>query len=300
MHIAFVTSAALADLTPDDRLVVAVLEERGARVTAAVWTDSSIDWNSFDSIVLRSTWDYYHHAEEFRAWIDALDAMGAPVWNPPAVLRWNMEKTYLRDLESAGVPVVPTIWLSKGTVPDLAALLAERGWDDAIIKPVISAGASRTWRVSRAEVAEMGGQLAESLAVGDVMVQPFIAEIQTRGEWSLMFIDGEFSHAVRKTPTDGDFRVQTSYGGGSVTDGPGSDVLSVAQLVLDAAPSLWLYARVDGIETAAGFVLLELEMLEPSLFFSHNKSAIARFADAIIGRVRQPALPSQQRQSQLR
>lgn len=285
MRIAFVTSAALADLTPDDRLAVAALEERGGEVTAAVWTDQSIDWNSFDSVIIRSTWDYHHHAEEFRAWIDALDAIGAPLWNPPAVLRWNMKKTYLQDLERAGVPVVPTSWLSEGTSQNLETLLAERGWSEAIIKPVISAGASRTWRVSRSAINEAGVHLAESLELGDVMVQPFIAEIQTRGEWSLMFTDGEFSHAVRKRPTDGDFRVQTRFGGGSVTDNPGSDVLRAARRVLDAAPEPWLYARVDGIETATGFVLLELEMLEPALFFSHTESGIARFADAVIARV---------------
>jgi glutathione synthase/RimK-type ligase-like ATP-grasp enzyme len=286
VHIAFVTSAAHSDLTADDQIAVAALSERGAHVGAAVWNDASVDWGSFDSIVVRSTWDYHRNAELFRAWINMLDSIGAPVWNPPPVLRWNMEKTYLRDLEQAGVPVVPTEWLLKGTAPDLAALLAERGWHDAVLKPVISAAANRTWRVSHSEAsgmpAQISAQLAESLEIGDVMVQPFIAEIQTRGEWSLMFIDGEFSHAVRKSPTEGDFRVQTHFGGGSVTDEPGDDVIEAARRVLEAAPAPWLYARVDGIETAAGFILLELEMLEPSLFLSHSPSGVIRLADSIM------------------
>jgi len=285
VNIAFVTSAAHPDLTPDDQLAVVQLEQRSARVTSAIWNDPSADWTDFDAIIIRSTWDYHHRAEEFRSWIDALDAAGAPLWNPPALLRWNMEKTYLRDLERAGIPIVPTEWLEQGTKPDLGGLLAERGWADAVVKPVISAAASRTWRVSHSTALEVGERLTESLDAGDVMVQPFVREIQTRGEWSLMFIGGDFSHAVRKMPTEGDFRVQTGFGGRSITDDPGDEVVRAAQRVLNAAPSPWLYARVDGIETEAGFVLLELEMLEPSLFFSHTESGAARFADAIIARV---------------
>ena len=282
MNIAFVTSAALSELTSDDQIAVAALNRLGAEVTGAVWNDPLVDWMGFDAIVVRSTWDYYQRANEFRDWIDKLDTMTARLWNPPAVLRWNMDKTYLRGLEQAGVPVVPTEWLSKGSRADLRAILDERGWRDAVVKPVISAAANRTWRVSHSNVSQLDAQLAESLAQGGVMIQPFIPEIQTRGEWSLMFIDGEFSHAVRKTPTDGDFRVQTTFGGESVTDVPTSEVVSAARRVLDAAPAPWLYARVDGIETALGFVLLELEMLEPSLFFSHTTTGAGRFAESII------------------
>jgi glutathione synthase/RimK-type ligase-like ATP-grasp enzyme len=281
VHIAFVTSAAHSDLTPDDHLAVAELKKRGVSVSGAVWNDPAVDWGAFDAIILRSTWDYHHNADEFRTWIAAREAGGAPVWNPPAVLRWNMEKTYLRDLEDAGVPVVPTEWLAQGSRPDLRALLEARGWAEAVVKPVISAAATRTWRVSRESASEIEGQLAESLELGDVMVQPFIPEIQTRGEWSLMFFDGEFSHAVRKMPIDGDFRVQTGFGGRSAVEHPSEAVLSAVRKVLEAAPSPWLYVRVDGIETAAGYVLLELEMLEPSLFLAQNPEAPARFAEAI-------------------
>ena len=285
MLISFVTSSAHADLTPDDRLAVARLEQRGATVSASVWTDRSIDWSRFDAIILRSTWDYYERATEFREWIDALDAIKAPLWNPPPVLRWSMNKTYLRDLEKAGVPVVPTVWLRNGDEPYMRALLAERGWTDAIVKPVISANASRTWRISVADALQFDARLADSLNIGDMMVQPFIAEIQTRGEWSMMFIDGEFSHAVRKTPAVGDFRVQATYGGASVADRPSEVVLAAAKNVLNAAPSPWMYARVDGVETTSGFMLLELEMLEPSFFFAYTATGAARFASAIFDRV---------------
>lgn len=292
MNIAFATSADHRNLTDDDRLAAAALEQRGARVMPAVWDDPSIDWATFDSVVVRSTWDYYNRADEFRGWIDSLERAGAPVWNPPALLRWNMEKTYLRDIERAGARIVPTAWLPRGSEGDVSSLLsgvlAERGWKEAVIKPAVSAAAHRTWRVAQADVPAMAGQLAESLSMCDVMVQPFMREIQERGEWSLLFFDGEFSHAVRKTPVAGDFRVQTTFGGQSVSDDPGTAVLEAARRVLSAVPmsSPWLYARVDGIETAQGFMLLELEMLEPSLFLSHSASGTARFAESIMRRAR--------------
>ena len=282
MNIAFATSADHRDLTPDDHIAVTALAERGAQVTGAVWNDPSTDWATFDCIVVRSTWDYHRHAERFRDWIGVLSACGANLWNPPALLRWNMEKTYLRDLERAGIRVVPTEWLSSGSEPDLAALLEERRWHDAVVKPVISAAANRTVRIAHSTVAESHAHVAESLQLGDLMVQPFMAEIQKQGEWSLIFIDGEFSHSVRKIPMSGDFRVQAHLGGETVTERPGDAVIADARRVLEVVESPWLYARVDGIETADGFVLLELEMLEPSLYFLHSDSGAARFADSVL------------------
>jgi glutathione synthase/RimK-type ligase-like ATP-grasp enzyme len=285
LRIAFVTSAAHRDLTPDDHLAVTALAARGGRVTAAVWNDPLVDWSGFESIVVRSTWDYHLHPEQYRDWIAALEAIRVPVWNPPALLRWNMEKTYLRDLERAGITIVPTIWVAKGSDPDLPALLTERNWDHAVVKPVISAASNRTWRITREITPETRALLAESLRLGDVMVQPFVPEIQTSGEWSQIFTGGEFSHAVRKTPIDGDFRVQAHLGGGTVAADPGPELIKAARRVLDAVPSPWLYARVDGIETESGYVLLELEMLEPSLYFLYTQTGAARFADAIINRM---------------
>lgn len=195
-----------------------------------------------------------------------------------------MEKTYLGDLERAGVRVVPTVWLSRGAVVDLEALLEEHRWPDAVVKPVISAAANRTVRVARGTVTDSYAQLAEALELGDMMLQPFVPEIQTRGEWSLIFIDGEFSHAVRKVPLAGDFRVQAHLGGNALSEQPSCEIIGAARRVLDAAPSPWLYARVDGIETADGFMLLELELLEPSLYLRHSETGPARFADAILRR----------------
>ena len=282
MQIAFATSSSHPTLTADDQLAVSALESRNVRVTPAVWTDRTVAWCEFDLIVVRSTWDYHTRTGEFREWIDRLDALGAPVWNPPALLRWNMEKTYLLALARAGVAVVPMALLSKDAQPDLARVLEERGWYDAVVKPVISATAYRTWRVSRATLANTQSELDELLDNSDAMVQPFLPAIQTEGEWSLMFFDGAFSHAVRKRPRSGDFRVQTEFGGRASPERAPKSVLSAAHRVLAKIREPWLYARVDGVETDAGFQLLELEMLEPSLFLSLGPDAPRRFADAIV------------------
>lgn len=279
------TSAEHSSLTEDDHRAVKVLGDRGAAVTGVVWNEPSIDWSAFDCIVVRSTWDYHRHVKQFREWIAQLEQMGAPLWNPPALLRWNMEKTYLRDLERAGIPVVPTEWLSSGSEPDLAALLEDRRWQEAVVKPVISAAANRTIRIAHSSASESRAHVAESLRQGDVMVQPFMREIQEQGEWSLIFIDGEFSHSVRKMPMSGDFRVQAHLGGDAFTETADADLIGAARRVLDVVQSPWLYARVDGIETADGFVLLELEMLEPSLYLLHTDTGALRFADAIVRRV---------------
>ena len=286
MNIAFATSEEYRGLTEDDHRAVAALAERGATVTATVWNDPSVEWSSFDCVIVRSTWDYHRHVDRFRAWTGSLEQAGAQLWNPPALLRWNMEKTYLRDLALAGIPTVPTAWLARGSDADIGALLEERGWHEAVVKPVISAAANRTHRVGRARATGAHSEIAASLEIGDVMVQPFMSEIQTRGEWSLIFLDGEFSHSVRKTPMSGDFRVQAHLGGDALTEAAGADVVAAARRALDTVESPWLYARVDGIETANGFVLVELEMLEPSLYFLHTDSGAGRFADAIIKRAR--------------
>lgn len=282
MSVAFVTSHFLSDLTADDRLAVAALAKRGVRVVPTVWNDASVDWPTFDAIVVRSTWDYHRRSQEFRGWIERLAASGARVWNPASVLRWNMQKTYLQAMEREGVPIVPTAWLRQGSAVTLGRVLDERDWREVVIKPAISATAFRTWRVSASEASEAHERLMELLDAGDVMVQPFIREIQSEGEWSMVFFSGTFSHAVRKRPHDSDFRVQAEFGGTEAAETPSSEVLAAATRVLATVREPWLYARVDGVETERGFVLCELEMLEPTLYLGANTEAPARFADAIV------------------
>lgn len=281
-RIAFATHSGLPGLSDDDRLAVAELGRLGARVEAAVWDDPGVRWDRYDRVVIRSCWDYHLHPEAFLDWLGRLERDGVSLWNPAPVVRANVDKGYLVDLAAAGVPAVPTVRLEPGETADLPGLLAERSWDEAVVKPSVSASAFRTRRVRREDAAAAQAELEELLEVSGVLVQRFLPEIQTRGEWSFIFLGGEYSHAVLKRPKTGDFRVQEELGGSSVLERPAPMLVEQARAVAATIPSPWLYARVDGVEIEGVFTLMELELIEPLLFLGWDPKAPARFAEAIL------------------
>ncbi|HEU4700043.1 MAG TPA: hypothetical protein VFS40_12750 [Gemmatimonadales bacterium] len=290
-HLAFATYAAVPALQPDDERLAAALARRGGGVTAAAWNDPAVTWDAFDAVVLRSTWDYYLDPAGFRAWLDAREAAGTPVLNPPPVVRWNLDKRYLRDLAGRGVAVVPTRWVEPGEPADLAALLAETGWDAVVVKPAVSAAAHETWRTARASAAADDARF-RALAAGTVLVQPYLPEIEREGEWSLLFFGGAFSHAVRKRPRAGDFRVQPQHGGVTTLETPPAALREAAERVLAAAgeatgcgAAALAYARVDGCVVDGAFRLMELEVIEPTLFFTQAPEAAERAAAALLAAI---------------
>src|SRR5438046_3091226 len=183
-RIALATSAKLPTLNEDDRLLIPALAERGLAAVPAVWDAPDVCWEEFQGVVVRSCWDYHHRLEEFLTWVARLERAGIPVWNPPAVLRWNSHKGYLRDLAARGVPIVPTRWLARGRRVGLARLLRDAAWSDAVVKPAVSASAPGTGRPSFEPASADQRQLDELLRAGDVMVQPFMSEVRDAGEWS--------------------------------------------------------------------------------------------------------------------
>jgi glutathione synthase/RimK-type ligase-like ATP-grasp enzyme len=282
MRIAFVTCTQYPNLTADDRLAADELRRRDATVDPVIWTDSKVDWSAFDVIILRSMWDYHLHTDEFNAWLDRIEHAGPPVWNPVATARWNVDKRYLRDLQNAGVPIVPTVWFERGEAPDVAAVLRENGWGEAVAKPVVSSTAFRTFRIPVQVAEALTPEVHTLLAERPAMLQEFQPEILNDGEWSLVYIDGALSHTVVKRAVAGDFRVQEEFGGTTHTATPPAEVVSAAGAALAAAPQPWLYGRVDGVLTPHGFRVGELELLEPGLFFMDDARAPARFTDAIM------------------
>lgn len=258
MLTALVTWRGLPDLAADDRLLRDALVRRGAGVHAVVWDDPAVDWNAYDAIVVRSTWDYHTRVEEFGAWIGRLE--GRPLWNPPDVLRWNTHKSYLLDLEKQGVPIVPTRLVRRGEpMPDVP-------WADVVVKPAVSATAHHTVR----------GLTAMDC---DLLIQPFVPEIVDGGELSFIFLGRRFSHAVRKRPRAGDFRVQAEFGGSAERFEPPGELLAQAGAIAATLGTQWLYARIDAIVRDGRLMLMELEAVEPSLFL--DGEAAERFADAL-------------------
>ena len=296
LDIALVTYAASPDLTPDDRLLDEALRARGARTHVVPW-DAPADWRRFDRVMLRSPWDYYLRAGEFQRWLASLDRLGVTLVNPYPVLRWNGDKRYLIELEQHGVRIVPTELVDggHGDTTSLADILAARGWDEAVVKPVVSAAAHETWRTSRAAASGDEArfrQLRED-SDGGVFVQPFMPEVVEAGEWSLIFIAGRFSHAAIKRPRSGDFRVQHVFGGEyAPVSAPEAIIADAGRVVAAGAACAGVaigdlaYARVDGIvRTEHGtpaLVLMELECLEPSLFFLQEPAAADRMAAALL------------------
>jgi glutathione synthase/RimK-type ligase-like ATP-grasp enzyme len=287
--IALVTYADQPAITADDGLLAAALEARGARVLPAVWSDASVDWTSFDAIVVRSCWDYFLRPAEFLGWVDRLETSGARVFNEPRLLRWNAEKTYLRDLEMRGVPVIPTRWVDAGAPASLGDIRRGTGWSELVVKPAISGGAHQTWRASPGDEVSDDARLGAMAANITVMVQPLVDVVAEEGEWSLVFVAGAFSHAVLKRPRSGDFRVQIEHGGTFEAVTPTAHVIEQAEAAVRAAPTSSmppLYARVDGCIVDGELLLMELELLEPALFFGTCEGAADRLADAVLARVR--------------
>ena len=282
MHrIAFATSPELPELDADDRLALEPLGRRGVEVVPAVWSDPAVDWGAFELVVVRSCWDYHLEPEAFRAWIERLADAGLPVQNPPPVLRWNLDKHYLRELEEAGVPIAPTVWLPRGAAADLRAILAERGWSEAVVKPAVSLSAHGTWRTRRGSAAADQGRLERALAGGAMLVQRFLGEIVSEGEWSLTFLRGRFRHGVLKRPAAGDFRVQHEHGGERLAREPEPALVRQARAVLERVEAACLYARVDGVRIEGRLVLMELELIDPQLYLAQDPGAPERFAAAI-------------------
>jgi len=283
MKVALATSAALAELTEEDQLLRDSLTHRGAEVTAAVWTDPDVDWAAFDIVVIRSTWDYFERLDEFLAWVDRVAAV-TRLENPPAYVRWNAHKEYLDELHARGVPLVPTELVRQGSAADLGKLMRKRGWNQSVVKPAVSAGSYGTIRVSLVDAEEQQAHLDTLLAAGDVLVQPFIESVTQGGERSLIFIEGRYSHAVRKQAAEGDFRVQPQFGGIITADQPPQKIRDMARSILEFAEVEPLYARVDVVRIGERWKLLELELIEPMLFFFADPKSVHRFADAILHR----------------
>lgn len=280
-RVGLVTCDRFPALYEDDLHLCSALEARGLDAVPVVWSDPSIDWDDFAILVIRSPWDYFERLTEFRAWLDARCAGNVPMCNAAELLRWNLDKRYLADLQRAGVALVPTAFIEQGGNPDVGEVARARGWHDVVVKPTISGGAYRTYRFSVDEAPRYRAEIAEMLSDRGALVQPFMPEILRDGELSLVFLDGEHSHSVCKRAAAGDYRVQFQYGGTDEDVVLPASTVEQARACLRAAPVPPVYARVDGVMSGGRFLLMELEVLEPLLFLGRAPGAAARLAGAI-------------------
>jgi glutathione synthase/RimK-type ligase-like ATP-grasp enzyme len=283
--IALATYDRLPELADDDRLLAAELARLGARARPAVWNDPRVDWASFDAVVVRSCWDYHLAPRPFLDWADGLASSGVPVWNPPAVVRWNADKHYLGDLAAKGARIPETVFLGRRAAASAVGILEALGPGEVVVKPAVSATAYRTARIGAEEPARLGDLLAEILPDAGALVQRYLPDVAERGEWSLMFFGGAYSHAVLKRPRAGDFRVQSDFGGSADPADPPEALVREAARVLESTGFDLLYARVDCVDLPEGPCLMELELIEPSLFLSASHDAARRLAREILVRL---------------
>lgn len=256
--LALVTSTKDPDLIPEDRLLRDALRALKVNAQPLVWDTPHAPFNSFSAVVMRSPWNYASKSEQFGEWLLKLEASRVAVWNPIELLRWNYNKRYLLELASKGVRIVPSIFVE----PE------QFNTTKLVVKPAVSAGAKNTIVIDSAAI-----------------IQPFYDEIQTEGEWSLVFIAGEYSHAVLKRPAAGDFRVQEKFNGTWSFETPPAPLLEQARAITRHILFDWLYARVDGVRRGDEFILMELELFEPQLFIGDDSRIAERIARAFASKI---------------
>ena len=269
------------DLTADDRLLADALEHRGANVRPLVWGDP-LPLPRGAVVVVRSTWDYVESPERFTVWLDMLDDQHAVVYNPTSMIRWNMHKSYMLGLATRGVPIVPTCLLLRGSDQTLDRVSAGRGWDDVVIKPAVGATARLTVHVGRIGHEQAETHLQDVLAREDVLIQPYLPAVVTEGELSVVAIAGELTHAVVKRPRHGDWRVQSEFGGSSERVPLDQTLRAAAHTVLAALDTVPLYARIDLVSDGRQSRLIELELIEPELFFRFAPESADAMADLLL------------------
>lgn len=280
-HVAVVTCRELPVPAPDDELLLEALAAAGATTAYVAWDDPAVDWSVPDVCVIRSTWDYTAHHDAFVAWADSVPTL----WNPSEVVAWNSHKRYLLDLADAGVDVVPTRLVPRGTDLDLAADLAHLV--ELIVKPAVSVGSFDTYRVGpdRPLTDEI---VADLVARHDLLVQPFIASITDRGETAVVVVDGQIAHSFVKRPAAGDFRVQLHYGAENALVDPTRDQVRLAEAATAAARDATgcdlLYARVDMVDIDGRPHLMELELIEPDLWLREAPGTLGRLTAAVLDR----------------
>ena len=276
--IVLATSADDPAITVSDALYAEALRRRGCAVVGAPWDGPRAAFDGASAVVIRSTWGYYRTPEAFRDWTEAM-AAATRLFNPIGLVRWNLRKDYVATLAAAGIRV-PLTRIVPRDAAAIARVFAETGWERAVVKPATGASGHAVELVARDAVAAALPRLA-----GDaVLVQEFLPEI-AEGEVSLVYLDGVFSHAIRKRPPAGEFRVNSRFGATRAAEVPTETVIGQGAAALGVLPEQPLYARVDGVVRGETLIVIEIEVLEPALFLDFDPAAAERFAEATLRRL---------------
>lgn len=276
MNIAWVSFRELPDGLEDEWPAIAALTDHGHTVTPVVWDHKHND--PFDAWLIRTPWDYHLAADRFFDWLSDLESSGQRVVNSPDMMRRNIDKSYLLELRDAGITIPDTVLVKPDAGLDMEKSITGGHWPAVVLKPVIGANADDTWRIDNAKDAQQ--KLDDMLTRYAVIVQAYLPDIETAGEWSLMYFNGEYSHSALKLPASGDFRVQNERGGRVECTIAPDTVIGFGDSVIALLDQVPMYARVDCVTLDTGPCLMELELVEPELFFRCDERSAKRFADA--------------------
>lgn len=278
------SSRELTEVHSDDLELTRALQAQDIRSQIVAWEDFNPQSNDCGFILFRTTWGYYKNLAQFRELLSGLNELSIPTWNPPDLIRWNLHKRYLLNLEKRGVGIVPTLMRERGSDLKLIEAAETLDSDLLVIKPAIGASAYHTHLVDLARIKGLSpeDELIKISKSHDLMIQAFVPEVQSEGEYSLIFIETQLTHCVLKKPDDQDFRVEPSKAQ-KISCPP--QALSAAQRALRAVESDYLYARVDLVHSEGRFLVMELELIEPELFLRLEPRAAELLASSISKRL---------------
>lgn len=281
-HIAFLSTDNLEAFFVYDELLIPYFENKGWQVSTVSWHSKTANWDDYDYVIVRSTWDYQQHAKPFLSCLKKIEQSKAILLNGLALIKWNIEKHYLKDIEKHQVPIVDTLWYSSFDKTMIAQAFEKFESDTIVIKPVLSANADDTFKLNRTEWLAQSAHLETVFKSRDFMIQPFLNSVVDEGEYSLFYFGGIYSHAIKKVPEKGDFRVQEEHGGSLYAIDADSEQREIATQALAAMPESALYARVDLVRQRDKWAIMELELIEPSLYFNLDAASPERFVDAML------------------
>lgn len=288
MRCAYLTMDNIGDFVSDADLSFEPMRSLGWHIDMVSWRAPSVDWDQYDAVYLCTPWDYPDDAAAFMRVLETIDASRALLVNSMQLVRWSLKKTYLRELEARGAAIVPSLWYEDFAARQVPGFFAAHGTGKVVIKPQIGANAVDTFVLQAPVAPARVEELSRVFASRPHFVQPFMANIETEGEYSLFFFAGDYSHAIRKQPKAGDFRVQEEHGADILAVTPEPSLIETATQVVSLVEPQPVYVRADFVRGDDGaFLLMELEMIEPSLYLRTEPGAAARFARAFDAHVRQ-------------
>lgn len=288
MHqtIAFLTTDNLEDFFVWDNLLIAPFAQHAITIETISWHAKNVDWSRFSAVIVRSTWDYQDDAESFIATLSEIEKSGTRLLNPFKLMQWNVSKEYLQTLEQQGVEIIPSQFFQQADSGLIQSHFAYFETDELIIKPLISANSDNTFRLTRSALAAQTELLDSIFQTTPCVIQPFLSSVVDEGEYSLFYFNGQYSHTIKKVPKQGDFRVQEEHGGQLHTVQPNAALLDTAEHVLGQLPESSLYARIDLLRSKSTsphtWQLMEVELIEPSLYFNMDEDSPERFVQATL------------------